>query len=808
MFFTSLFVRSRNPLPAESLIVQGMSPWQRWMHFVAWDMRFEWLVALVLLWVIFPSAFALDTCDAQRPHITAAEVHEELERLASAGQPDVQAFEQARTGGFIFTHSYLAMSSDLVQQGIQPQYSLTPSDDGFYTRLAMRLYYGQTSDANNPQGQYIFETTVRTVSANDASDHCLRTTGGCASDTGELCEAVGVTAVRATLDWPLEVEWHLTELTVSRDLPFSYVPLDDYSYSPDFGCELEAGDYAGTTCANTASNCNGMLPCDGTSFISQSDVDALLADNCGARSDPWTEWTEELNTGNCLTACCNLQGSWHQRWGIGPAVRVYALSAPVVRTGNLTVTVTDQHGVEYSVATEFIGPGTYVVPLGGDKKIRISVARQYALPTAAIQQLEGGRVFVWGEPNQTPPEPALVPTMNFTGAGAGWAYLDPSIAAKWNTGLNGYAEGSLGTVSPQGGFGVPDNCVNNFYSSWQNVPGWYADPDAPGVPLVPSPCQISNALNELADSYAADPGNYVSFGPCSAAVQRPSIYLPPGYSLMQPNYVLDEAAGTLRRTLLTPGCGQSEVAAVELYVDISTDVMPYLSPSNTAGIDTDNSGCAFSFDGQPRWDNTTTPTPSPSPQSGPVGYGIIALTVQNPVVSSGTTTYTIGATCAAQQGSQSWGAGAVSPTGFHLVVPGASGSSPGVATAQPMRFVITPSSFNSQGQPGQDLVIVCTVTVSNADGTTEITSHDLTCRNLTQTMINADLVQKENGPKECTSIIDTQCPAHDTVYWVIFGVVCVLLAIGLVLVIMALYYLCLCITRKSGGDGKGKNKDS
>lgn len=749
-----------------------------------------WFLAGLMVGVI---VHALDVCDQQQPEITAAKVHEALLNLASQGHLNTTLYTGHRSAGFIWTDSYKAMSRDEAD-GIPPQYLLTDSIDGLYTRAAFRLFYGQSSDLNNSQDEFLTSQSILTVAERGTTeeDQCLFTTGGCPAATGQLCESVSTTRVNMTIKWPIRAVFKIQPL--AKHLPFTYVSIDDYTGVPSTECGAQDPSYDGVTCANPLSNCNGMYECDGTSFIDEAQVNATLLDNCGANSDPWTEWDSEINQGDCSTACCNSEGSWHQRWGYGPPTRVYSLSTAELMTDALTVTVTAQNGTVYTLTTTDLSAGTWTVSTAGagSRFIRLGIARNYALPVSSIAALQGGRIIVWGEPGTAPTQPCLVPTATECGTGGGWAYLDPSIAHTWSTAANGYSIQPKGSVSQALGFGLPENCLNNFYSEYQNVPGWYVDPADPTHPYSYSPCQMSNALNELAADYRANPSAYENSTVCSTLAMRHSIFLPPQYSLQLPNYVLDEEAGTLTRTLNTPGCGQSELACTEVYVDISTAVMRYLSASNSAGIVQQESGCSFNFFGQLNLNNATTPSPSPTPTTAARGYGVVVVTVQNVVDS--TTNFRLHTDCSVV-GTAAWQALAVSPNDFLLPVMNRS-----QATSQPMRFMLTPTGMNASIH--DQFNVSCTVSVSDESDQVVITQTTLQCYNMTvQVQALSSNVSEKNVPIPCDGLFDLTCTAHDnadykTKFWLAWSAIAI--AVGIVVIILLVWAAKACSSRNGG----------
>ena len=761
----------------------------------------------------------LDPCDQEVAARTALEVHEELVRLAGGSWPDVTAYTRARTAGFIFTNSYRSISADADNtdgNGVPPQYALSPSTDGYYTRTAFRLYYGQVSDVNNPTGAFVTEQTVVAVAAPQQSPPLCSFTGGAcdALTTGQLCESVAPTTVKLSLTAPLMTEFTLLQSDAASNdpiqAPFGFVSIDDTTsgISPP-ECVAEGLGYEGTACAQPGSNCNGMVPCSG-SFINGAQIDSLMLASCGTQTDQWTGWDARLNP-QCFTACCGTDNSSHQRWGVGPPARMYALSSPVLRTSGLDVTVTDSVGVQHSLHIEDLKPGTYTVDStpGALRTIRVQIVRTYALPIAAENQLQNGRVVAWGEPGNVPAgRPNVVPTATFFNASGGWAYIDPANAYGYTTATNGYLQGQNGVTSPGRGFGLPENCdygTSDYYATFQNVPGLYS-PNGP--PYVRSFCQISNDLNVLGQDFVANPQNYLNYTGCPASItSRVSADLPNGYNLFIPNYALDETNGVFTRFLDGAGCGLSEVAATEVYVDISTDVMPYRSASSTAGFSLSTSACAYSFVGQLVVGNGTTPSPSPSP-SFPLPYpgqGVLMLTVQNPLHAQ--TQFAIVASCSVVGGAGSWNVGPISPNNFPLTVLGGSET-----TAQPIRFVITPSVVG-QSSPSDPLIINCTAEVQQSlTDHTVLARHTFQCYNVSQQIVhhlNTTQILPTPLPN-CTSIFDTDCEGHDTGYWLEVGFVCLIIAL-IIVGVAACALTIYCRKRRSsaatGGDSGGPGDD-
>jgi len=746
----------------------------------------------LILCLFVVASLALDPCDNRFPHITAAEVHEELESLSAESRAYISDFVHAPTAGFLWSHSYKPISSDTAD-GIPAQYGLSSTEvkpsDQVYTRTSSRIYYGQTSDASHANGIFETTTTILTVADNQQTDHCLYgATQTCPESSGNLCEVVTPTRINVTILWPIDQVFNLVPL--AHNLPFTYVSIDDYSGLPA-ECSAQSGTFQGTTCANVNSQCNGMYPCDGTSFIDQSVVDSLLTDNCGASSDPWTEWEAELNDGECLTACCNPVGSSHQRWGIGPPTRLYDLAAPSLATAELRVTVeAEGDSTVYEISTSDLSPGLWYVPDGStnaNRKVRLGIARTYALATSALPQLNGGRIIAWGEPGTVPTEPCTVPTASCSNStGGGWAYLDPSLAHTWSQSPNGYSIKQSGSTNLQEGFGQPNSCNDNFYSSYTNVPGWFV-PDGESEPYAPSPCQISNALNELAAAFASDPSPYLAEPNCMESPPRASIYLPPDYLLQMPNYVLDEEKGTLTRHLLFPGCGKTEAAATQIYVDVSEDVMQYESESSTAGIVSEGSGCAYNFIQQFNVSAgaNASPSPSPTPTGGSRGYGTVTITVRNSLDAS--TPFIIQARCSVVGTNARWSAQPVSPNNFQMTVLGRD-----TATTQAMLFDLIPQGVGAG--PSNPFVLQCATSVSSAANGKVIASETFTCHNMTsQVYAKADLSDLTGGDQPCDSFFDFTCPQHDTLayklgfamVWVVIGVAFVVVIVIIVAVIKA-----------------------
>lgn len=743
--------------------------------------------ALLLLLIAAMGASGLDECDRELPELTAAQVHEELLHLTSQEWQNVTGYTHARSAGFVFTHSYRSMSRD-GRDGVPAQYLLTTSPDGYYTRLAMRLYYGQTSDASNPSGTFNFSQTVLVVSTNAQSgnpNNCLRRADSC---PGSLCETVTPVRIDVSLQWPIDGVFGLNRQVSDRGLPFSYVSIDGYGGPQPAVCQAQDPSYEGTVCADPLSNCNGMMPCDGASIVDQSDVDTLLELNCGPRSDPWTQWEPELNgESGCLTACCNPAVSWHQRWGIGPEARVYSLSTPTFRTSLLRVTVTNlQTGVSTSLDGTDLSPGAYNI--NGAKTLRTLLARNYALPTTVVQQLQGTGVVVWGEPGAAPTTPQLVPTALQSGGSGGWAYLNRDTLRRWTNPSGGFELGQGYSVSAAAGFGAPDNCNNNYYSDYDGLAGWELDPDT-SLPLSPSPCQMSEALNQLAANFTADPGTFVSQQPCQVLLGQPSPYLPPGYSLQQPNYVLNELGGTLTRSLNAPGCGISEVAASELYIDLSTVLMAYLGPSASAGVVNSASGCGYSFAGQLRVNNITSPSPSPSPGGHPLtAYGTFVVAISNPVQAPAT--FRIHAACNAStvghSGSPQWNVSPLQPNDYTIQVVGG-----GSAVSQPMQFVLT--GLAPSLTPQTPLEVDCGVQVFLPDDPSKpAAAGGFRCYNITTGVIKQqDLSQTKDPRQPCDSVFDSHCPAgYSYQVWMRVGIIGGVALILVALVFTIIVYYC------------------
>jgi hypothetical protein len=390
---------------------------------------------------------------------------------------------------------------------------------------------------------------------------------------------IGVISSRAYVEYSLEF---------IQDIPFSWFPINNNSASVSPTCT------GLSTCTCTDADPTNTEPCSITDTIN-------IAANCGPNSDPNTGYAPSPVNQVCSTICCQTCGSdgatQHRRFGVGPVCGLYSQSgAQIVVDIYLAVAESSPEGLQAYIEAKNaqvlqtfvasnINPDYSFEILGN--VIRLYINTVYSGAQSNIPNLNGlvvicdygnastgmgaynpyvtlnpvfnttfaGKNFTITNPRyRTPgydaPYPDLgagkVPTQNSLAAGSSVFFINASMATLFaSSTFNAYTQSQTAILS---NYQIPPNNISSppQYQSpaWWNanngVPGWQLA-GTPPVPLVPSPCQMSNSVNTYAMNYlAAVAGNGGDYEAAVTAAGDPSPYLLPNYRIDMPNWWQNE----------------------------------------------------------------------------------------------------------------------------------------------------------------------------------------------------------------------------------------------------------------------------
>jgi len=556
----------------------------------------------------------------------------------AATENDCNLTMDENTGsGFMFSESYRPSDEQCTSSTQVPCYGadeqVSAPNTGLYTRFTFSI---ENTIADLGVTQTIDQEFDYVAS--DIGSTCATLTTEC--EEGSACDGIFETLIEVKLT-NLKIGYRLQRMCFtpggmtsssfsSCPFGFSYLPLGSNS-TLDAACTalgVGAKDcFAEEACLASYSGqtvCDDTLPCDSSVVGAPLDT-SILDTNCGANRDADTNFIDELNQ-QCVSACyspCASEGftdpQYHQRWVVGPYSYGFNILPADRFLADLEITVkvlneTGQPAVVRTVSLTNIDEGT--VALDSTGQVRVTINSIATEVFNAAPKLSQGMIVLWDDagatsngivfetaspeinPNSLLPNNGfgLTPTKRNYNSTHGWAWLN-------STKLYGPSPGQYGAsqemeTSPTAQFGALESGYNGYYDSNHLLPSFQMQKDYPTLPVVESPCYMSDKRNTLTDQVlgAVPPDQWVGTEYClpNTDLSFGNWYL---YGNLLVYDVRTEASNGDPDFLVTGGSGWTDnverlVDLFQVQVDVSADLARY-SPNVGGAAYGAASGCLF-----------------------------------------------------------------------------------------------------------------------------------------------------------------------------------------------------------------------